>query len=90
MATICDNIVEPTISDPRVSRISIGSIQQIGFFNNNLTATIALDSGAEANCITVRECRRLNVPPAHPFSVSDRGLMACSVYSCLISSEGIF
>ena len=62
MATICDNIVEPTISDPRVSRISIGSIQQIGFFNNNLTATIALDSGAEANCITVRECRRLNVP----------------------------
>ena len=24
--------------------------------------TIALDSGAEANCITVRECRRLNVP----------------------------
>ena len=28
----------------------------------------------------------LNAAPAHPFSVSDRGLTACSVYSCLISS----
>jgi len=50
------------MSDPRVNRIAVGSIQQIGFFHNQFTVAIALDSGAEANCITVRECRRLNIP----------------------------
>ena len=50
------------MDDPRINRIAIGSIQQIGFFHNQFTVAIALDSGAEENCITVRECRRLSIP----------------------------
>ena len=53
------------LCDPRLNRIAIGSIQQIVFFHDHLTVAIALDSGAEANCISVRECRRLDIP-IHP------------------------
>ena len=45
-----------------MNRIAVGSVQQIGFFHSHFTVAIALDSGAEANCITVRECRRLGIP----------------------------
>ena len=52
-----------------MNRIAIGSIQQVGFFHQQQTVAIALDSGAEANCITVRECRRLDID-IHPSNQS--------------------
>ena len=44
-----------------VNKVSVESIQQVGFFHDNSSCTIALDSGAEANCITIRECKRLKI-----------------------------